>query len=132
MDSTGDIEMTRKTCNEIIDETLAAGYTKTNRAFEGWCRYITPDSGVMCAVGRCCEAPQSEWEGSWTELRIGGKVVGPENREWLLKPEYRGKSAFFWLGLQALHDNSWNWTKEGLSSDGQKYVEELREKWGDQ
>lgn len=123
----------QKTTTEIIDETLAAGYTLTNRGigFDGICRYIDPKNGVCCAVGRCCDAPSESWWGSWAHLRlsIDGEVLRPDQRETLLKPEYRGHSAFFWMDLQELHDDSDHWTETGLSEAGERQVKELREKW---
>lgn len=122
-----------KTTSEIIDETLATGYTKANRGvgWDGTCRYIEPIKGVCCAVGRCCEAPSEDWWGSWTYLRLhkDADVLRPDEREALLKPEYRGHSAFFWLDLQGLHDDSDNWTETGLSEEGEELVKKLREKW---
>jgi hypothetical protein len=121
----------QKTCNEIIDETLAAGYTLSNRAGGGsrQCFYIDPDTGCQCAVGRCCEAPQAEWYGPWSTLRIGSRIFEPDERDALLKPEYRGHSVFFWMELQGLHDNDKHWTETGLSAEGESYVQELRNRW---
>ena len=122
----------QKTCSEIIDETLAAGYTLHNRGVEGdHCFYIAPESGVMCAVGRCCIAPQSDWVGPFTRLARTerDRAMAPDEREAELKPEYRGHSAFFWMELQTLHDDDMNWTNSGLSEAGKEYASELREKW---
>ena len=122
-----------KTCTEIIDETIAA-YTLNNRGVDksGNCRYIVPDTGVCCAVGRCCEAPQAEWYGSFAMLRPRqfDNTFTPEQREEQFKPEYRGHSAFFWMDLQGLHDEALNWTSDGLSEEGKQRVDELRKKWG--
>lgn len=124
--------MMPKTCNEIIDETIAA-YVKSNRAVtsSGHCSYIDPETGNQCAVGRCCEAPQDDWNGNWTTLRVSGRQLEVAEREALLKPEYRGKPAFFWMNLQFLHDDDGNWTASGLSKQGQTLVAELRRKWGE-
>lgn len=122
----------QKTCTEIIDETLAAGYTRSNRGIDkDRCYYIAPGNGVMCAVGRCCEAPQSEWIGSFTRLRLSENddCLSPADRESLLKPEYRGHPAFFWTDLQDLHDEWENWNETGLSTVGEIKVTSIREKW---
>lgn len=121
-----------KTYAEIIDETLAAGYTLTNRGVENdHCFYIAPESGVMCAVGRCCIAPQADWVGPFTRLARTQRdsAMSPDEREAELKPEYRGHSAFFWMELQWLHDDEMNWTDSGLSIYGERCVNELRAKW---
>lgn len=124
----------QKTYAEIIDETLAAGYTLTNRGIEGGtCRYLSGTNGVPCAIGRCCEAPQADWYGPWTGLRVTERatVLEPCEREALLKPEYRGKSSFFWMELQGLHDDDDNWTEFGISEDGLRFAEYLKGRWHD-
>jgi hypothetical protein len=123
-----------KTCNEIIDETLAAGYTLSKRAmdsFEG-CKYISAETGLMCAVGRCCIAPQSEWYGNFAQLRPSQErpMFESQDRDELLRPEYRGHDPYFWMELQALHDTDRFWTDSGLSQSGQIYVAELKKTWG--
>jgi hypothetical protein len=123
-----------KTCNEIIDETLAAGYTKTNRGLSPTgCVYISASTGVCCGVGRCCEAPQAEWYGNFTLLRPteNSPPFEPKEREQLLKPEYRGHSAFFWMELQGLHDEDDHWSETGLTKRGEVYVAAMRRKWGE-
>lgn len=126
----------QKTCTEIIDETVAA-YNANNRASDGGgrCYYIHYSTGAMCAVGRCCEAPQSEWFGAWTSLRANAlqhsEPFTSSQREALLKPEYRGHSAFFWLELQELHDEDRHWNESGLTESGQAYVAAMRKKWSE-
>jgi len=124
-----------KTYRDIIDET-ADSYTSLTRAADGGrnhsCYYIHPDTGCMCAVGRCCEAPSSDWSGKWTHLSDNVRMppFAPEDRELLLKPEYRGKDPYFWMELQDLHDQPSNWTKSGLSNLGRQEVDKLIERWG--
>lgn len=121
----------RKTRLEIIDETVAFGYTSTHRGktVGGHCFYLHPDTNVPCAVGRCCIAPLPEWEGPWTQLSIGNRQLDYETREELLKPEYRAQGTYFWQEIQHLHDNDENWTDSGLSAVGTQRVIHLREKW---
>ena len=86
----------------------------------------------MCAVGRCCDAPSSDWVGKWTMLSPNARSpnLDPHEREQLLKPEYRGKDPYFWMELQDLHDQPSNWTKSGLSNLGRQEVDKLIERWG--
>lgn len=126
-----------KSYREIIEETAAA-YTSLTRAADGGrnhsseCYYIHPDTGNMCGIGRCCEAPSSDWVGKWTHLHLNARSpkLEPHERELLLKPEYRGKDPYFWMELQDLHDQPNNWTKSGLSQLGRQEVERLMERWG--
>lgn len=121
-----------KTYREIIEETAAAYTSLTLAMGDGECYYIHPDTGNMCAIGRCCEAPDSDWVGKWTHLHTNKRnaVLEPHERELLLKLEYRGKDPFFWMELQDLHDQPNNWTKSGLSKLGRQEVERLMERWG--
>lgn len=80
------------------------------------CQYLTED-GKMCAVGRCCIAPET--------LKLAGSVshldIVDIKLEEALKPEYRGQSPGFWVLLQYYHDR-WNDVSERKS-----YVEMLLE-----
>lgn len=117
---------------EILDETVEAykeglsarAYEQKTDSAVGACKYLTTD-GKMCAVGRCCIDPKSDW--------IGGVMLGIENGEGkrlgleeVLKPEHRGHSIQFWYDLQCLHDSVANFTDAGYSQRGLNEIEEFK------
>lgn len=126
----------RKTKKEIILETVEY-YSVDPAGRRGYdeklntCLYLTQD-GKMCAVGRCCIEPSTEWEG---DVQTLAEDRGEEIEEGylsidnLLKEEYRGYDIEFWQDLQALHDGRHNWDKEGLTDSGQLHVAALLKRY---
>lgn len=109
----------RKTKLEIIEET-ALYYSEdvSRRALNhlGQCRYLTSD-GKMCSVGRCLISPSygSQWSVSWFR-----------DLEEELKEEYKGHSLDFWNKLQKFHDWKEHWSSTGLTEEGEKYLQNLK------
>jgi hypothetical protein len=114
-----------KTKTEIINETAAYYSEDTSRralsinkdgSIAG-CKYLT-DDGRMCAVGRC-----------FTEngLEKFGNHGGYYNMNMLplFKEDYQIYDDYFWSDLQRLHDNAYNWNKEGLTEVGKEFVQYL-------
>ena len=109
-----------KTKIEIINETVAYYSEDPLRRglFRGYCQYITID-GRMCAVGRCMIDPRTESP----DAQIGQI----ERFERKLKAEYRGYTKRFWGELQRLHDVSEHWNEEGLTKEGEIFLQALKE-----
>lgn len=101
-----------KTKTEVILET-AQFYNLTNRGINqnNSCVYKTED-GKMCAVARCLQEFPGINEDYSVEMLIDEYDLN------LFKPEYQIDDTKFWSDLQGFHDNSANWTKEGLSEEG--------------
>lgn len=115
------------TKHEIIDETVAY-YSEDpkRRAFNGSdCMYFIPESGNMCAVGRCLKNPSD----------LIGKTINAddllEGNDSLLKLEYQGHDARFWQDLQWLHDRKEFWCESGLTVAGKNEVIGMKSKWKD-
>ncbi len=131
------IKIKMKTYNEVIDETVEY-YSKNPRAlnitdsgFVG-CYYLHPNTGAMCAVGRCLNDEYLEKfgnSGSNIENLIYHNFV-EEDFTVIFKEEYKYLSdADFWSQLQDLHDCDKYWSHNKLSVDGKRYVEVLKEEF---
>lgn len=119
-----------KTKTEIILET-AEFYNSANRAEEDMvCCYLTTD-GRKCAVGRCMVNPTVGMIGTVGDIQ----VVEPGEQPFALPlenellPEYRGHSVGFWADLQQFHDNPHQWSINGLSAPGKKFLNYLLDKY---
>ena len=103
---------------QTLKETATA-YTSKTRASnrKGNCYYFK--KGKCCAVGRCLEKPEkfAKWDCKVDRLPDLGKN---------LKPEYRGYPVAFWEALQHLHDHLRFWDEKGLSEDGKKQFEKIK------
>lgn len=88
------------------------------------CKYLTRE-GKMCAVGRCCIAPQENWIGRAGNIRDKKDAVHQPLEE-ILKPEYRGHKVVFWVDLQLLHDGPANFTYNGYSKVGLDYIAAIK------
>jgi hypothetical protein len=109
--------MKQKTKVEIIEET-ANFYNLTNRGLntDGYCVYRTED-GKMCAVGRCLNDDFKPLQNIYYSVK--SLFNDNENEDSIfLKEEYVGHSMMFWHSLQGFHDNTENFTTEGLSDKG--------------
>lgn len=122
----------RKTKLQIINETVAyyeasPSLRATNK---GDCYYLNVN-GKRCAVGRCLrdDVEALTLNGQWDCLT---DLDGPINdKDSLLRPEYRRHGNDFWMDLQKLHDQNRNWTDNGLSPIGEEYAAFLRERYAD-
>lgn len=117
-----------KTKLEIIEET-ANYYNSNNRSTtpQGGCCYLS-DDGNMCAVGRCLENPEEIQEGSFAGS-FAEKLLDRLGDD-ILKEEYQGHDKLFWNELQRLHDKEYYWDEHGLTGEGRKYYEALKQKYG--
>jgi hypothetical protein len=101
------------TTDEIIIETILfyledparrAQETPSRR-----CRYLIPEDGRKCAVGRCMTgaalAEFGDTRVDFETLLYDNSVTADE----LLLPQYRGHPPEFWLALQTVHDREEVW-----------------------
>lgn len=108
---------------EILLETVSF-FNLSNRGYDeegDSCEYLSK-SGLKCAVGRCMN------EETLVRKDIKGLAVNSlgdddDNIDHIFQDRYKGCSPVFWDYLQALHDNHYNWTENGLSDMGKKKVE---------
>ena len=107
------------TKTQIIQETVDYYKADVNRrAFQGQvCCYKTR-SGKMCAVGRCL-SNSDLLKGDDRSIEAICQIYSLDD---ILKPEYRGHSIGFWVGLQKLHDSGQFWDREGLTEKGESYL----------
>lgn len=114
--------MRTMTTHEIIDE-VADFYNNKNRSIDGnQCLYIGPD-GKQCAFARMCINPENLPE------QLNARVILEDHGQVVLRPEYRGYHPQFYRDIQSLHDNSLNWTDDGLSECGKDIVNALKIKY---
>lgn len=125
--------MEKKTAHQIIDETVEF-YTHNPRSIVDSknphiphmlakrCVYNGPND-THCAFARLCIDPKvlSPLEGN-----SAGSVLLDLGSD-ILKPEYRGFTKPFYSDLQRLHDLDEFWNETGLTEEGEKYVEYLKE-----
>ncbi len=83
--------------------------------------YSTPD-GKHCAFAYMCINPEDLSEGT----SVYGLDITDEKQD-ILKEEYRGHSVHFYRDVQQFHDNIDNFTMEGLSEIGKLAVTTLKE-----
>lgn len=112
------------TTHEIIDY-IAGYYNLDNRSTDApkiMCVYNGPD-GKHCAFALMCidSTLLEEGKNASAILRL--------NSDSILKPEFRGYSPEFYDDVQRLHDCSENWTKTGLSPEGEDKVAALKERY---
>jgi len=112
------------TTHEIIDE-VAGFYKLGNRSVKTeshFCLYNGPD-GKQCAFARMVIDPLALIE------HTNARVIIQEFGMQILKPEYRGHDAEFYIAVQRLHDNKGNWNEDGLSEEGKIKVIDLKIKY---
>lgn len=117
---------------EIFNETVehyseglnTRGFELNQNGVTGGCKYLTADN-KMCAVGRCCIVPQTDWYGG-VVIGIQDKACQPVVLEAALKTEYRGHPVKFWAKLQEFHDCADNFGPTGYSAAGLKEIEQMR------
>lgn len=118
---------------EIIDDTVAyysADVTRRSKKDVNGkmtCVYKGPE-GRECAFQRVVENDLSEYDCK-TSFGFGASAVSimidKENLKF--KEGYEGHDRSFWGYIQALHDSDSNWDENGLSEDGRKHVESLKQ-----
>lgn len=128
---------------QIIEDTVAY-YSKDPKGrrsfindmpdYEG-CAYLSPN-GNRCAFGRymvdeVVEEIQNEYHSIWSIYYDFNKTETDKDGilGWPLVEEARGHSLQFWIEVQNLHDIDEYWNNEGLTGQGKKRLERLREKW---
>jgi hypothetical protein len=125
----------QKEAHEVVRQTIEfyKGSPAQRAVSNGVCEYVSND-GRRCAVGRCMleSIKHGEYCGTWSALRPGDKLkplnmnaLKAEERELLLKPEYRGLSGQMWGRLQYWHDEPIFWNAEGLTPHGKQEADEL-------
>ena len=114
------------TALELITETIDFYSTDTSRrgvteSIHGHitCSYQS-ENGNKCAVGRCMTEDALE-----KYYDFQNNVEKLPDFESLLLPQYQGHDIEFWRRLQRLHDATYNWDENGLTTDGQKIVDNL-------
>jgi hypothetical protein len=117
-----------KTKLEIINETIAF-YNLGNRSvsitnMDGRCLYKGPE-GKECAFARMC----NDWDKIKLEEGNAATDLIKLHTDSILKEEYRGHELEFYQDIQRLHDTETNWTHEGLSVQGERYVKELKKRY---
>jgi hypothetical protein len=103
---------------------------KVDRSGTQTCLYKNPDTGHMCAVGRCLKISSFKDPDIISNSTIFDMS---ELIEKLLKKEYKGYNIEFWDLLQKLHDTDMYWKnpsseKKELSKSGLKYKEKVIKK----
>ena len=118
--------MTKK---EIINETVEFySADVSRRASSGTqCHYSIMKNGVEknCSVGRCMTPEAIE---CFKESFIGvhGICIRQKSSiDSVLRPEYHGHTEKFWSSLQKLHDEDMFWNDQGISAEGQAYVQKM-------
>jgi hypothetical protein len=121
----------RMTAIELIDETVAYYSQDTSRRAvdkNGFCEYKIGDK--MCAVGRCVlKKKNTRLAGGVNNICKAGHKI---NLESILKAKYKGLPQLLWIEIQSIHDVCSYWDNNGLTTEGQKRVNELKDKWKDQ
>ncbi len=124
-----------KTYNDVIDETVEY-YSKNPRSLNikdnrsVGCFYLHPDTGAMCAVGRCLNDEYLKVFGdSGSNMQSLVEDHFHENDFTIMfKEEYKHLNSLdFWSRLQDLHDCDLYWNNGVLSVDGKIYVRTLKE-----
>jgi hypothetical protein len=142
----------QKSIREIVEETRQY-YTEdpSRRGMLGHqCLYIVPDTGSMCAVGRCMLPEVVEYiekafredgvlenlpnDGRTPDLVCadastiagvyhhydGGGYPGCHRLDTVLREEYRGHPEAFWVALQQWHDAPSAWENSTISLEENK------------
>lgn len=93
-------------------------YNSTNRGIDsmGNCQYFTPD-GKPCAIGREVKNPKELQQISDNSF-LGSCGVARKSLFNKLPKRLQKMNKFFLKSIQALHDRSDNWDKNGLSKLG--------------
>lgn len=136
----------QKSKREIIEETKAF-YNLTNRATGdyGVCHYSI--NGRQCAVGRCLKPDSKVFHMTGAVMNVVNKLRDAMEEKFFaiedylrehvnpafdseLQEEYRGHAVIFWDKIQQWHDTPGNWSKTGLSEEGEAYYHWLIDKYG--
>lgn len=118
--------MRRYSKKEIIDQTVQAYKNPENRAITAYgCEYYVPETGNMCAVGRCLVKPRGKESNDIISAFETGNI-----RQRSFKPQYRGHEVEFWTDIQVFHDTDCFWSNKGLTEVGVARYNKLVEKWG--
>jgi len=82
------------------------------------------EEGNMCAVGRCLDQDVMNYDLYNTGFDVSFliKKLGQE----VFKPQYRGFSTKLWKKLQAMHDSSFNWKNNKLTTCGESNIQYLK------
>lgn len=112
-------------------EDTASHYNVNNRSLNenGDCSYIPKDTTKSegCAIGRLL--PQSAKK---FILKHGGNTMAVDTLFYNLpnRPRvFNGMSIHFLNNLQTLHDREIYWTEDGLSQDGENWVESIKSRF---
>ena len=122
----------KKTIKEVVLETIE--YYENNperRALSdvGVCLYYAPDTGNMCAVGRCMKDATQDYSCGILSLNKGFTEIEEEDIHKEMKEEYSNIPISVWQHLQSFHDLSDYWNENGLTEDGKEYKQFLIEKY---
>lgn len=124
------------TREQIINETVkfySADIKRRSSNLDGdsGCKYNS-SNGTHCAVGRCLlpiyKNQGIELKGNTNGIAFFLSIQGLNSIDEAVVKKYRGHSLDFWRDLQDLHDTGKNWQLSGLTQDGKKFVEILKEK----
>lgn len=122
----------KKTIKEVVLETIE--YYENNperRALSdvGVCLYYAPDTGNMCAVGRCMKDATQDYSCGILSLNKGFTEIEEEDIHKEMKEEYSNIPIAVWQHLQSFHDLSDYWDENGLTEHGKEYKEVLIKKY---
>ncbi len=119
------METKTKSKAEIVLETAAAYIFSTRSStLNDVCRYLGP-MGRRCAFSRCCiDSPEVNEKLRSNENNDACTVLSNCGED-ILKPEYRGHTPGFWMGVQEMHDTSHFWDENGLTEYGEEYKQTL-------
>lgn len=122
----------KKTIKEVVLETIE--YYENNperRALSdvGVCLYYAPDTGNMCAVGRCMKDATQDYSCGIVGLNKGFTEIEEEDIHKEMKEEYSNIPIAVWKHLQSFHDLPDYWNENGLTEHGKEYKEVLIKKY---
>lgn len=105
---------------QLLEETIEY-YSKNPRAISNsnTCVYLRED-GARCAIGRICDDETIKLIGGICS-DVGSARIWP-----LLPPAITDYGQSFLVDLQRLHDGNKNWSDNGLSQEGKRYVDSIK------
>lgn len=110
--------------SEILDFIVSyIGENGRGKAVGGYCEYLTKE-GKRCAHSICID--DTFLVNNAHSFGNAENVIDDFGDD-IHKPEFRGKSIDFWLSVQILHDDDFNWNENNtLSEQGITRLNELK------
>ena len=95
---------------------------------DGNCYYFSPNE-QKCAIGRLSKIPKKLEEISQACYTIEDLLPAKFSDKQIFKKDYQGHEVKFWMELQNFHDYDKFWTKTGLSAEGRRKLQSLKNKY---